>query len=82
MDLTKTGIVVGAMVGFFLGASISLDSTPSLMGRVTGGAIVGDLNGLGFSFLYSLVGAVIFGVIFAAVLMGIEEIRNLIKKES
>lgn len=79
MNSIKAGTIIGAIVGFFVGASISLDNTPSLMGRVTGSAIAGDLNGLGFSFLYSIIGAVIFGVIFAAVLMAIGEVRSLLR---
>lgn len=79
MNLKRVGLVLGAIVGFFLGARVTTPgrADATLMQGITGGAITENLGAVGFSFIASLIGAVFVAIIFAAVLMSAEEIVKL-----
>ena len=81
MDMKKIGLLVGGIIGFFIGAEINSIGgvSANLIRRITGGAILQDTKGLAFSFGYSLIGAFIGAVVLATILMGAEEIWKMIK---
>lgn len=84
MDLKKIGLIVGGLIGFFVGGSITAPgkADATLIRGVTGGAITENLGSVSFSFLLSLIGAVFVAVILATFLMSGEEIVKLIRRQT
>lgn len=77
----RIGALIGGVAGFLLGASINIEwgADYSLWGRITGGVILQDLQGLAIGLGQAIGGMVIVGMIGAAVGIAVEEVWKLIR---